>query len=465
MKTYLINNRYKLFVGFLAVILAAFGVFDAAAATGFVMIGDVELKMKELEKSVKDAFETLQSKIKANQDAIQTALDQLKRGDEIHAKTADELKANGEAAQKAQKELFDKFNTLADRIRDVEQKADKRAGAAEDEQKSAGQIFVESEEYKALMEKTGNGQSNHGWDSKIVKFDRKAAIMNEVTLTNDQPLVPAQRLPGIIMPGLRRLTIRDLLPNLRTSSNLVEFASELLFTSGAGPQYDASSPSAGRDGAPKGESSLTFQLANAPVITIAHFIPASRQILRDAPALRGYIDARLTYGLKLEEEDELLNGTGASGKLDGLRNNATQFTGGATNQSEIDTLLKALTQVSLSYYEPSGIILHPIDWQTILLKKDSQGRYLFGNPHGVTAPSIWGKPVVATQAMAQGNFLTGAFDLCAAIFDAEDMSIRVAEQHSDWFTRNLVALLCEERLALAIFRSAAMVKGSLSYAG
>jgi hypothetical protein len=37
---------------------------------------------------------------------------------------------------------------------------------------------------------------------------------------------------------------------------------------------------------------------------------------------------------------------------------------------------------------------------------------------------------------------------------AKTMTIRTAEQHSDWFARNLVAILCEERLALAVFRAA-----------
>jgi HK97 family phage major capsid protein len=470
MKKYLQENRFKILVALVAIMAGVFGWVDgAAAAAGLVFIGDVEpTNLKELNLAMKAAFDKLQGNIAESQDLAQKAIDEIKRGDALHADTNDKLKKVGEETQKSQKELLEKFNSLSDRTREMEQKYDKRFTedrSAANAGKSAGELFVESEQYKILMKNTNSGASKTGWNGEGLDVNRKTAILNPVTPTNDQPLVRADRLSGIIGPGLRRFTVRDLLPNLRTGSNLVEYARELLFTSSAAPQYDSSSPDATRDGALKAESTLTFELVNAPVITIAHYIPASRQIMADAQALAGYINARLIYGLKIEEEDELLNASGTAGKLNGIRNQQTTFSGGATNQTAIDTLLKAFTQVSLSYFEASGAILHPTDWQNILLLKDTQNRYLFSDPHSMNSASIWGKPVVATQAMTQGQFTVGAFDLAAAIFDREDVTIRTAEQHSDWFARNLVAILCEERLALAFFRATAVVGGAISYAG
>lgn len=451
-------------------VLAAFGMMDPALAAGVgsvFMLGDVEVKLGELEKAMKGAYGTMEEKVKASQDAMQKAIDELKRGDDIHAKTADELKKTGEAGATAQKEFKEALNTFAERMKEVEQKLDRRPGPGDmNPGKTAGALFVESEEYKALLKKTNGGQSKNGWDSGVVDVERKTAILNLNPLTNDQPLVRPERYGQLIGPGLRRFTIRDLLPSVPTASNLIEFASELVFTNNAAPQFDnASAGSTVTEGALKNESALSFQLANAAVTTIAHFIPASRQVVGDAPSLQGYINQRLIYGLKLEEEDELLNGSGVAGKLSGLRTQMTAFAGGATNQTAIDTLLKAFTQISLSYFEASGVVLHPVDWQNILLLKDTQGRYLFGDPHGFTTPAIWGKPVVPTQAIAASNFLAGAFDMAAMIWDRESISIRVAEQHADWFARNLIAILCEERLALTVFRAQAIVGGGLNYAG
>lgn len=450
--------------------LAYFGLVDAAAAGSVFLVGDTgPTTVKELHDAMTKAFEKLQDGIKRNQDEMSNVIEQVKRGDEVHAKSADKLKELGEANAAAQKKFTDSLNEFAARMKEVEQKVDKRPGPTPQQIKTWGEAFIESESYKSLMKVTNNGNSRTGWNSDGVACKaamlHKAAVLNVYPLTNDQPLVQAFRVPGIIGPGLRRFTIRDLLPSVPTTSNLIEYASELVYTSGAAPQYDGSSPAPAVEGVAKGEASLTFQLANSPVITLAHFIPASRQILSDAPSLAGYINTRLIYGLKLEEEDELLNADGTAGKLNGLRNQATTFAGGATNQNSIDTLLKAFTQVSLSFFESTGVVLHPSDWMRILLLKDTQGRYLYADPHNANEPRIWGKPVVPTVAMTEGQFLTGAFDLAASIFDREDVNIRVAEQHSDWFTKNLVAILCEERLALVVFRTAAMVKGPMSHAG
>ena len=46
----------------------------------------------------------------------------------------------------------------------------------------------------------------------------------------------------------------------------------------------------------------------------------------------------------------------------------------------------------------------------------------------------------------EGQFLIGAFGLGAQLYDRQQASIRVAEQHADFFVRNAVVILAEERL-------------------
>lgn len=408
--------------------------------------------LKSLNEAMEKAFKQMQENIAKVQDTATKALDEVKQEGTLHGKTNEQLTKLGEEGKK----LGEQFSELKARILDVEQKQAKKPGGIGDEQpKTIGQIVAESEEFKAIQGKNARNMSS----VEVKSFHGAKTVILNATLNNDQPLVGAQRLQGIISPGLRRLTVRDLLPQSTTSSNLVEYARELVFTNNAGPQFDASPGTT--EGATKPESAITFELANAAVTTIAHWIPASRQVLSDAPLLQSYVEGRLRYGLKLEEEDELLNGAGSSGELSGLMTNATAFNGGGTNQTALDTLLRAQLQVSLSYYEVSGFVLHPTDWTGILLLKDTTGRYLFADPHNMTANRVWGKDVVPTQAITQGQFLAGAFAVAAEIFDREDATVRVAEQHGDFFVKNLVAILAEERLALAIYRTAAFVKGTL----
>lgn len=412
-------------------------------------------EMKELNKAIQEAFTKLQDGIKQSQDLATKALEEVRQEGTLHQKTSEKLTEISTANLAVQESIRD----LRTRILTVEQAAATKAnvGTGDGQRKTAGQHFVESEEFKAML-------SRKDVKSAPVSIERKT-ITNVAPLSNDSPLVAAQRLAGIIVAPDRRLTIRDLLPQIPTSANLIEFARELVYTNSAAYQGATASPVVGEEGSAKAESQITFELANAAVVTIAHWIGASRQILADAPQLAGYIDARLGYGLKLKEETELLTGAGTAGTLNGLYTQATAFTGGATNQTALDTLLKAFLQVSLSEYEASGVVLHPTDWTNVMLLKDTTGRYLFSDPHSMEQPRVWGKPVVSTQSMTLGQFLTGAFDIGAAIYDNETMNIRITDSHSDYFVKNLIAILCEERLTLAVYRPAAFIKGGLSYAG
>ena len=441
-------------------LVAAFyaGLIDGTSALAGGMILDVApTDLKELNAAMKSAFEKMQENINKVQDTAMKALEETRTEGTLHSKTNQQLTDLGTKGN----ELATAVQELKTRILDVEQANAKRPnGDGGGSAKSIGQIVAESEEFKFASK---NSRARN-MDPVTVGSFHKTNILNVNPLTNDQPLVQADRRPGLIMPGLRRMTVRGLLPQNTTSSNLVEFASELLFTNNAAPQGAVTSPDETTEGEVKPESALTFQLENTPVITLAHFIPASRQVLADAPMLQGYVDGRLRYGLMLTEEANLLNGDGMQGTLYGLVSKATAFTGGATNQTALDTLLKAFLQISLQNLEASGVVLNPTDWTNILLLKDTTGRYLFSDPHGVEQPRVWGKDVVATASQTQGQFLAGAFSLAAEIFDREDATVRVAEQHSDFFTRNLVAVLAEERLALAVYRTAAIVKGAISYA-
>jgi HK97 family phage major capsid protein len=414
------------------------------------------MELKDIHAAMEAAHTKLAEGIKAAQDTAAKALETVRTEGTVTAEQAKALKELGEGNVATQNQLKE----LGTRLLEAEQKLARKPGAGNEgdgnERKTAGQLVIESNAYKEML-------SRNDFKSAPVTIERKTIV--NATLNSSQPLVQGTRLPGIVTPPQRRLTIRDLMPQIPTTSNLIEFARELVYTNSAAYQGATASPTGDFEGQPKAESQITFELATAAVVTIAHWIGASRQVMSDAPQLAGYIDSRLEYGLKLEEEGELLNGAGNAGTLDGLVTQATAFTGGATNQTALDTLLKAFLQVSLAEYEASGVVLHPTDWTNIMLLKDTTGRYLFSDPHSTEAPRVWGRNVVATQSMTQGQFLTGAFDLGAAIYDREGVSIRMSDQHDTFFIKNLVAILCEERLALVVYRPAAFITGGLSYAG
>lgn len=368
-------------------------------------------------------------------------------------------KANGEMAasktiETETKSALEKLSTtaadLTDKCMDLERKlaAGIEAGNKKEEE-TAGELLVKSESFQAMQ----NGRA------KFARVEMKTAIVNATG--QNQPLVADMRVPGIIANPNRILTIRDLLPVGRTSSNLVQYTKENVFTNQAGPQYDSTSP-ASYENVTKNESGITFTLANAPVVTLAHFIPVSRQVLDDAPQLQSYVNGRLSYGLKLEEEDQLLNGNGNSGNISGLLDsgNYTAYNRSATGDTNIDTLRKAITQAALSEYPVDAIVLNPADWEEIELTKATDGQYIVANPMGMMAPTLWGKRIVATNSIASGTFLVGAFTMGAQVWDRMDAAVQISYEDGDNFKKNMATLLAEERLALTVYRSAAFISGS-----
>lgn len=422
--------------------LVAFGIDPAAAAMVGLCVGNIEVKDLEafqetLKKGLKDIREQTGEK-------IETALQEVKTLGTLVTDTNKQLTELGVKAVEQQKRLLEVEQKIAGRQND--------GGPAQ--AKSLGSMVTESEEFKAAVALGGRARN---MDPVTVGSFHKTAIVN-ATQNTAQPLVNGDRLAGVITPAERLLTIRSLIPVGTTESNLIEFAKENVFTNNAGPQY--SSPN--RENVAKNESAITFTLETAAVITLAHWIPASRQVLADAALLRGYIDNRLTYGLKLEEEDEILNGVGTGGALDGLVNQATAYTGAVSGDQALDTLLRAFLQVTTgSEFIADGAVLSHTDWTQILLLKDSQGRYLFGDPGAQQAPRVWGRAVVPTNSMPTNTFLVGAFTMAAQVWDREQSTVRVAEQHSDFFVKNMVAILAEERIALTVYRPTALVTGSI----
>ncbi|ALJ10019.1 capsid protein [Brevundimonas sp. DS20] len=357
----------------------------------------------------------------------------------------------GVDASASQKETIDgaltAMNEAKARLDDLEQKMARGGGNADDRQKSIGEQFVESEGFKNF-EATGFSKSARGGDLQI-KATLTSATTDAAGSVGDA--VQTTRLPGILPLPQRRLTVRDLLSQGRMDGSTLEYVKETGFTNSAAPVAE---------GAAKPESDLKFDLVTTSAKVIAHWMKASKQILSDVSQLRSTIDQRLLYGLAYVEEQQLLNGSGSGQNLHGIIPQATAYSAPITLSSptSIDLMRLAMLQAALAEYPATGHVMNPIDWAWIETLKDGEGRYIIGNPQGTISPTLWGLPVVATQAIAVDKFLTGAFRMGAQVFDRWDARVETGYVNDD-FTKNLVTILAEERLALAVYRPEAFIYG------
>ena len=380
------------------------------------------------------------------QDELKTVTGEMKSFMEKANNEIDNAKSLSAETKTAIEKLAEKATSLTDRCLELEQKLSARNDDTESKNETVGEMFIKSDEWKHMQTKRAGS----------ARIELKTAIVNATG--QNQPLVAADRLAGIITNPNRAFTIRDLLPVGRTSSNLIEYTKENVFTNNAGGQY--SSPAF--ENVTKPESGITFTLESEAVRTLAHWIPVSKQVLDDSPMLQSFIEGRLQYGLKLEEEDQLLNGDGTGSNLSGILDsgNFTAYTRAQTGDTNIDTLRRAITQAALSEYMADTIVINTADWEEIELTKATDGQYVWTNPALGNAPQLWGKRIVATNAITAGTFLVGAFAMGAQIWDRQQASVMVSLENSDNFVKNMVTILAEERLALCVYRPAAFISGS-----
>ncbi len=451
MKNFLKFGFFAVLTVSAAFALAGAPLIDPSVLTGLGMLGmpvvgemggDVQKMLSQLTDTAKAAKETVESVRKAHEDLdgrVAKIHEELGLGKPDAVTKA----AFQDAVAKVEKSEA-KLDELNKEVTELAQKAANLLKGPES-QKTLGQLAAASDEAK----------NYRGGNVTLVEHSGPLFAKANVTSgsTSAGALINPYRVDGVLMGPEQPLTVRDLFMAVTIGSNAIEWVKEKLFTNNAGPQNG--------EGTAKNESGLTFEKMTSAVATLAHWIPASRQVLADAPMLAGLIDGRLRYGLKLKEDQQLMLGDGTNGNLLGLIPQATNYvaTGIPANPTRVDHLRWAFLQASKALYPADFAVLSPTDWALIQLTKTTEGAYLFGTPTDGAAPRIWGKRVVESHSLTASNFLAGS-SMAATIWDREDVTVRAAEQHADFFIKNMVALLCEERLGFTVERPAAIISGA-----
>lgn len=247
-----------------------------------------------------------------------------------------------------------------------------------------------------------------------------------------------------------RLLIRDLLNVSRTDGSSVEYITWTL-TRAAAPVAE---------GGAKPEAGLTSALATSPVRTIAVHTPISEQGLQDIPDVQNTIDNELTWDLKKTEEQQLLWGAGTGANILGLFN-APGVAAGRTvgGDTLIDMARRSMTDVVMAGGDPNGIVVHPLDWESMVLAKATTNEYVWVVVTDATGPRLWGARVVETVAAAEpGTFtanerrmLVGDFRRGGTIWDRQGVTTEIGYVNAQ-FTQNMRTIRVEERLAFGVKR-------------
>lgn len=314
-----------------------------------------------------------------------------------------------------------------------------KRGKEVDYTKSIGQMVVDHNGY--ALRPTGSKR----FDVELNDVDLKTLMTTSAGWSAPNP-----RTNIVILSAQRRPMVSDLIPQTTTTNSVIKYMEETTFTNAAATVAE---------GAVKPESALAFTERTSNVQKIATWLPITEEQMDDVPQVMSVINDRLMLMLMTKEEDQVLTGDGTGNNLDGFTHRSGVQSQARGSDDGQDAIYKAMVLVRWTgFAEPSGVVIHPTNWQAIRLQRTSTGLYIFGDPAQPGEERLWGKPVVVTPAITLNTALTGDFPMYSHISRKMGVRVDVADQHDVYFIYNKLVIRIEERLSLEIYRNAAFCK-------
>lgn len=292
----------------------------------------------------------------------------------------------------------------------------------------------------------------------LVPLNRAQIAEFKAVPTLGADIIEPTRVPEILrVTEQDRLGLRDVLNTSPTTKDAVIYTRLTSYTRAA---------AAVAHGSVKPEAALALDAITEPVRTIAVWMPVQNQQLSDYPALASLINNELLYDVAKHLEELIMYGSGEGQEFEGiLVNSGVQSARSEVGDTLIDIARRGITDVRIAGYEPNAILVHPLDWETIMLEKGSDNRYVWVVVTESGVQRLWGITVVesiATQDYAGNptearNLLVGDFRRGATLWDREDASVSVG-WINDQYVRNMRTILAEGRWAFGVTRPGAFRK-------
>lgn len=325
--------------------------------------------------------------------------------------------------------------------------------------KTMGEQLVDSDAYKAYKE-----QGVKGIDSKgdFSPYEYKTTL----NTTGYPP--ESLRTPGILETALRDPdSVIGLFDQIETNQNAYVYLEETTFTNNAGAVAEAADISTSNEGA------LAFTERTESIRKMATFLPVTDELLADVAGVQGYVNSRLSTMMKLNMDNQLINGNGTAPNLTGVLNksgiNTFDYSSYSGELGRLGQIYQAITEIRKDVFtEADSIVMHPSDWYQIVTAVNdfagtSSAGYAAKNPLFVVAggfgadaaPRIWGLKVVPSTVIAEGTALVGKFGggEAAHVVMRQGVDLAVSDSHSDFFAKNQLAIRLTMRLGFPIYRA------------
>lgn len=315
------------------------------------------------------------------------------------------------------------FTSVIGRIAEADEKTERRQSqpsAAPDAPKSFGAAFIASESFKSYK---GRGTM------EPVEFE--GFLEQRAAITTGDLDIPAHQWDGprgyVTTTPLLNAIGREVV-----SSGTVEY-----ITWGTADDPAGVVP----EGELKPEADVTPTPHALSLDTYAHWKAITRQALEDWPRIQSIVEGKLRGGLANALE------AAASTVIQ-----AAAF-GTVTGDDFVSGIRLGIGEVQANGYQPNAILLNPADFAQLDIDASA------GAGNGpVSFGTFWGIRPVPVGALPTGTAYVGDFKEAVTWFDRNSAAVYMTDSHADYFIRNLLVVLAEQRSAFAATELAAAVK-------
>jgi hypothetical protein len=436
------------------------------------------MDLKALARKLREAADAATTEASARWDDFvqaKTALEAL--GDDVDVTAAPEFAA-AQAAQETYNAAAEASRTAERAYRDVLElmgdDAPERPAARTaqpvltGDRVSMGDQFTTSEIYRetaARIPETAGSKQAIGTTAsvRVASREQARAILRSphaAIFSTPPDVVEPDAKPGIRpLPLLPPLTVLDLVTMATTDSTAVKWVREKAFTNAAAEVAESAQGAK----VTKPESALELETVTFDVKTLAHWMPASKQALRDVSGVKSLIDSKLEWGLRRRLARQVINGDGVGANLLGIANTAGighVDRSGADAASLIEDIYDGVVTIGDAYGEvPNVCFVGRSDYKLLRFARGEEGG-------AGTGSFIFGPPTKSNPIEVEDCLVLPNFDLPAgmsvmgiwrefAVWMHEGISIALSDSHDTYFVENLVAILAEFAAAAGAMETAA----------
>ena len=321
------------------------------------------------------------------------------------------------------------------------------------EMKSLGDMLAESKAYQDYAKAGAPGGISLSLQellpSDMLAMGAAFSTMGSKTLmaTTAGYAPESLRLPNYVEAATRPIQLLDIIPMFPTDQAAIKYMEETLRTHAAAEIAE---------GGAYLESAFAFTERQGAIAKIGDSLPVTDEQLEDVAMMNGYINSRLTFGVRQRLDRQVLIGNGTAPNLRGIASVAGIQTQARGTDPVPDAFFKGMTNIRVTGRAiPTHHVMHPTDWQGVRLLRTADGVYIWGSPAEAGPERLWGLPVVQQDAGAAGTGYVGSFQPAwISLFERRGVDVQVGYVGTQ-FTEGKRTVRADMRANLTLFRPAA----------